>query len=311
MSELVKRDLNKVELCGSKVWADGVAGVVDARATLKDVELGLQACMELEQKCPWWIGDIVNQAEAIFGEEYHAIESLLAEKVGYSLDTIQRHRRTAQRFALADRQKCEISKHRLVENLPKGERNKLMKRIVNENLTANDIRDILKAKKGSKDKESKHQYMLCKWNVREKEIDMGSLWEMMSDKGNRSFTKDEFEKLGLADMNDTSTVYVILKKPIVTQEDNGPLVEADDHEAEAVVDDKTMDELVEQAIAIIMEQKRAATSTIQRRLGVGYSKASEIMDELETRGIVGPPKKDGGARDILIEAVQEEVIDSF
>lgn len=304
-NELVKRDLAIVQLAGDKVYADGMAGVIAAGATMKDAEMALQACMELENKCPWWIGDIVNQAEAIWGEEYHAIESILAEKVGYTLDTIQRHKRTAQRFALQDRKQCEISKHRLVENLPKGERNKMMKRIVEDNLTANDIRDILKAKKGSKD-ENKHQYMLAKWNIRDKEIDMGSLYEMMADKGNRTFTKEEFEKLGLADMNDTSTVYVILKKPIVDKDEKGgPLVDDDEpiieeHPSEVEI----TDEEVQQGIEAIMEASMATISTIQRKLRVGYTRAAKIMDALEEQGIVGPPQENGGAREILVEAVE-------
>ena len=41
-------------------------------------------------------------------------------------------------------------------------------------------------------------------------------------------------------------------------------------------------------------------SLLQRRLGVGYTRAARIMNELESRGIVGPGK-DAEPRDILID----------
>ena len=305
--EMVKRDLDVVELCGSKVWANGRAAVVGADASLLDVEKGLHTCVELSLKCDWWIGDIVNQAEAIFGEQYHAIESLVAERAGMALDTIQRHKLTASRFKIEERMACEISKHRMVENMPKPERKALLSRAIEEKLTANDLREILKARKGEKKGTNKHQYLLAKWNVREKEIDMGSLYEMLSEEGSRSFTREEFERFGIADMNDTSTVYVIMKKPIVDPDKmDGLLVDGDEEEEAVTVDSEVTDELVDEATAIILKTSRASTSSLQRRLQIGYTKAANLIEELEVRGIIGPPKGDGSPRDVLIERVEKE-----
>lgn len=66
-------------------------------------------------------------------------------------------------------------------------------------------------------------------------------------------------------------------------------------EKEPVTDDE-----VTLAIEIIRETQRASTSTIQRRMRINYTRASDIMDELEARGIVGPAKGDE-PRDILEE----------
>ena len=41
-------------------------------------------------------------------------------------------------------------------------------------------------------------------------------------------------------------------------------------------------------------------SLLQRRLRLGYTRAARIMDELESRGIVGP-SKGAEPRDILID----------
>jgi S-DNA-T family DNA segregation ATPase FtsK/SpoIIIE len=60
------------------------------------------------------------------------------------------------------------------------------------------------------------------------------------------------------------------------------------------------DEILEQAIEVIRQTKRASTSSLQRRLRIGYTRAARVMDLLEERGIIGPP--DGaGPREILID----------
>jgi S-DNA-T family DNA segregation ATPase FtsK/SpoIIIE len=49
------------------------------------------------------------------------------------------------------------------------------------------------------------------------------------------------------------------------------------------------DELVAQAVEIIRQTRRASTSSLQRRLRIGYNRAARLMDLLEERGVVGPP----------------------
>ncbi|MFA6458782.1 MAG: DNA translocase FtsK [Candidatus Paceibacterota bacterium] len=48
------------------------------------------------------------------------------------------------------------------------------------------------------------------------------------------------------------------------------------------------DEMYEDARATVMEAGKASTSYIQRKLGVGYSRAAKLMDTLEQRGVIGP-----------------------
>ncbi len=63
---------------------------------------------------------------------------------------------------------------------------------------------------------------------------------------------------------------------------------------------KVAEKLITEAVGIINQCKRASTSTIQRRLGLGYNKAAAIMDTLEDRGVIGKPQ-DGAPREILID----------
>jgi S-DNA-T family DNA segregation ATPase FtsK/SpoIIIE len=60
------------------------------------------------------------------------------------------------------------------------------------------------------------------------------------------------------------------------------------------------DELIEQAVEIIRETQRASTSSLQRRLRIGYTRAARLMDILEAKGIVGPPRG-SDPREILID----------
>lgn len=46
--------------------------------------------------------------------------------------------------------------------------------------------------------------------------------------------------------------------------------------------------LIEQAIEYVVQAGQASTSSLQRRLKVGYARAARIMDELENMGVIGP-----------------------
>jgi S-DNA-T family DNA segregation ATPase FtsK/SpoIIIE len=48
------------------------------------------------------------------------------------------------------------------------------------------------------------------------------------------------------------------------------------------------DDMLEEAIKLVTETGRASTSMLQRRLGIGYPRASRLMDQLEAEGIIGP-----------------------
>ena len=59
------------------------------------------------------------------------------------------------------------------------------------------------------------------------------------------------------------------------------------------------DELIEEAIEVIMDCRQASTSMLQRRLKLGYSRAARIIDQIEERGIIGP-SEGSKPRQILI-----------
>ena len=64
------------------------------------------------------------------------------------------------------------------------------------------------------------------------------------------------------------------------------------------------DTTLRQAVQVILESKRASTSHLQTRLRIGYSRAARIIDELESRGMIGP-SNGSKPREILISSLDE------
>ncbi len=48
------------------------------------------------------------------------------------------------------------------------------------------------------------------------------------------------------------------------------------------------DELYDEALRVVVETRVASTSNLQRRMGLGYTRAARIMDQLESQGVIGP-----------------------
>jgi len=79
--------------------------------------------------------------------------------------------------------------------------------------------------------------------------------------------------------------------------------------APSVHGEEEQDELLEEAIALLREQRHASTSLLQRRLRIGYPRAARLMDQLEDEGIVGPPQAGGRRREVLIWEEDEVMYD--
>ncbi len=65
------------------------------------------------------------------------------------------------------------------------------------------------------------------------------------------------------------------------------------------------DEMLPQAVEVILETGQASVSMLQRRLKLGYARAARIVDEMEEKGIVGP-FQGSKPRSILITKEQWE-----
>ncbi len=64
-------------------------------------------------------------------------------------------------------------------------------------------------------------------------------------------------------------------------------------------DGESVDELYDEAVAIISREGKASTSFIQRHLQIGYNRAARIIEEMERQGVVSQATKTG-KREVLV-----------
>ena len=62
----------------------------------------------------------------------------------------------------------------------------------------------------------------------------------------------------------------------------------------------------DQAVAIVLRDRKASTSYIQRRLSVGYNKAASLIERMEQEGLISPANH-AGKREILVPAEDETI----
>lgn len=66
------------------------------------------------------------------------------------------------------------------------------------------------------------------------------------------------------------------------------------------------EELIYDAIDAIRGQESCSTSFVQRKLRIGYPRAARLMQELESRGVVGPDQGGGKGRPVLLKDGEED-----
>jgi S-DNA-T family DNA segregation ATPase FtsK/SpoIIIE len=64
---------------------------------------------------------------------------------------------------------------------------------------------------------------------------------------------------------------------------------SEDDEAGVGEIDGEQDPLYEEALRVVLDAGKASTSTLQRRLRLGYGRAARILDMMQRDGIIGPP----------------------
>jgi DNA segregation ATPase FtsK/SpoIIIE, S-DNA-T family len=59
------------------------------------------------------------------------------------------------------------------------------------------------------------------------------------------------------------------------------------------------DELYDQAVAVVLKDRKVSTSYVQRRLGIGYNRAATLIERMEKEGLIGAANH-AGKREILV-----------
>ncbi len=65
------------------------------------------------------------------------------------------------------------------------------------------------------------------------------------------------------------------------------------------------DAMYDQAVAVVLKNRRASISLVQRHLRIGYNRAARLLEQMETSGVVSPMQSNGN-RDILVPASSAE-----
>jgi DNA segregation ATPase FtsK/SpoIIIE, S-DNA-T family len=64
---------------------------------------------------------------------------------------------------------------------------------------------------------------------------------------------------------------------------------------------ESSDELYDQAVALVLRERKVSTSFVQRHLQIGYNRAARIVERMESEGLVSPANH-VGKREILVPA---------
>ena len=59
------------------------------------------------------------------------------------------------------------------------------------------------------------------------------------------------------------------------------------------------DPLYDEAVAFVLQTRKASTSAVQRRFKIGYNRAARLVDEMERTRVVSP--LEGGIREVLVQ----------
>jgi DNA segregation ATPase FtsK/SpoIIIE, S-DNA-T family len=65
------------------------------------------------------------------------------------------------------------------------------------------------------------------------------------------------------------------------------------------------DALYDQAVAVVLKNRKASISLVQRHLRIGYNRAARLIEQMEQAGMVSPMQSNGN-RDILVPATSAE-----
>jgi S-DNA-T family DNA segregation ATPase FtsK/SpoIIIE len=91
--------------------------------------------------------------------------------------------------------------------------------------------------------------------------------------------------------SETNRVVDAWKQQAAPEYDQSFLIAPPEDDGEEVEDDFSgeRDPLYEEAVRVVLDMGKASTSTLQRRLRLGYGRAARILDHMQHEGIIGPP----------------------
>jgi DNA segregation ATPase FtsK/SpoIIIE, S-DNA-T family len=84
-----------------------------------------------------------------------------------------------------------------------------------------------------------------------------------------------------------------------------PGLPGEEGEAGAAAEDPEQDPLYDEAVKIVITERKPSISYVQRRLKIGYNRAARLLEAMEIAGLVGPLQANG-SREVLAPAPAED-----
>lgn len=123
------------------------------------------------------------------------------------------------------------------------------------------------------------------------EEEMERLTDYIKDQAKAIYVKEDFDEIEI-------------KKGKVVSKSDSSSSSSSSGSGGSPGDDETDEDLYTRALRLILENKKASVSLIQRRLRIGYARAGRLMDMMEDAGIVGP-YQGSKPRDLLVDPGEE------
>lgn len=119
-------------------------------------------------------------------------------------------------------------------------------------------------------------------------LDIGGAEKLLG-KGDMLFYPSNFSKPlrlqgAFLDDDEIANIVEFLKEQIDIEYDEKIL---DSVENKRIVNERESDELLPDAIDLVVDEEQASISQLQRKLRIGYARAARLIDEMEEKGIVG------------------------
>ena len=88
----------------------------------------------------------------------------------------------------------------------------------------------------------------------------------------------------------------VVSQPVVLNGKGGIVAEHAGSEAD--------DDMFRDAVGVVIENRKASTSLLQRRLRIGYGRAARLIEQMEDQGIIG--QADGSRpREVLVNSLED------
>ena len=88
----------------------------------------------------------------------------------------------------------------------------------------------------------------------------------------------------------------VVSQPVQLNGKGGVVVDSDPSDSD--------DDMWRDAVQVVVDNRKASTSLLQRRLRIGYGRASRLIDEMEEQGIVSPANG-SKPRDVLVTSMSD------